>query len=238
MPEKVVIGNAELWHGDCREVLPLLAVHDLLLTDPPYGFGQGIVNVGECPAYADSYAWNDAPPDDDLIVLALQAAKQQIVCGGNYFPMLWAKPARGFIVWDKMQCSDKHADTELICTSFNRHAKLYRYCFSGNRYGWEGNIKGVGRASNRDHPTQKPAELMAAILRDYGQKVSTVLDPFMGSGSTGVACMQLGLAFTGIERERKYFDIACERISRAQAQGQLLPPEPTAVAVQQSLELP
>jgi hypothetical protein len=137
MAEKVVIGNAELWHGDCREVLPLLAVHDLLLTDPPYGFGQGIVNVGECPAYADSYAWNDAPPDDDLIVLALQAAKQQIVCGGNYFPMLWAKPARGFIVWDKMQCSDKHADAELIWTSFDRNAKLYRYCFSGNRYGWE-----------------------------------------------------------------------------------------------------
>ena len=66
----------------------------------------------------------------------------------------------------------------------------------------------------------------------------TVLDPFMGSGTTGVACAQLGKAFTGIERERKYFDIACERISRAQAQGQLLPPEPTAVAVQQTLELP
>ena len=235
MPEKVVIGNAELWHGDCREVLPLLAVHDLLLTDPPYGFGQGIVNVGECPAYADSYAWNDAPPDDDLIVLALQAAKQQIVCGGNYFPMLWAKPARGFIVWDKMQCSDKHADAELIWTSFDRNAKLYRYCFSGNRYGWEGNIKGVGRASNRDHPTQKPAELMAAILRDYGQKASTVLDPFMGSGSTGVACVHLGLAFTGIEREPKYFEIACERIRQAQAQGSLLDEEAAPVAEQQGM---
>ena len=235
MVEKVTIGRATLYLGDCREVLPLLAVHDLLLTDPPYGFGQGIVNVGECPAYADSYAWNDAPPDDDLIVLALQAAKQQIVCGGNYFPMLWAKPARGFIVWDKMQCSDKHADAELIWTSFDRNAKLYRYCFSGNRYGWEGNIKGVGRASNRDHPTQKPAELMAAILRDYGQKASTVLDPFMGSGSTGVACVHLGLAFTGIERERKYFDIACERIRQAQAQGSLLDEEAAPVAEQQGM---
>ena len=237
MAEKVVIGNAELWHGDCREVLPLLPVHDLLLTDPPYGFGQGIVNVGNCPAYAESYDWNDAPPDDDVIALALQGAKQQIVCGGNYFPMLWAAPARGFIVWDKMQCSDKHADTELIWTSFDRNAKLYRYCFSGNRYGWEGNIKGVGRASNREHPTQKPSELMAAILRDYGQNAAAVLDPFMGSGTTGVACAQLGKAFTGIERERKYFDIACERIRRAQAQGSLLHLDSTPGAVQQVMEL-
>ena len=65
-----------------------------------------------------------------------------------------------------------------------------------------------------------------------------ILDPYMGSGSTGIACHTIGRAFVGIERERKYFDVACERISRAQAQGQLLPPEPTAVAVQQSLELP
>ena len=66
----------------------------------------------------------------------------------------------------------------------------------------------------------------------------TVLDPFMGSGTTGVAAVEQGRRFIGIERERRYFDIACERIARAQAQGQLLPPEPAAVAVQQSLELP
>ena len=70
---------------------------------------------------------------------------------------------------------------------------------------------------------------------DQAGRPATVLDPFMGSGSTGVACVQLGLAFTGVERERKYFDAACERISRAQAQGQLLPPEQKPAAVQEAL---
>ena len=84
------------------------------------------------------------------------------------------------------------------------------------------------------HPTQKPVPLMAWCLEQAGRP-ATVLDPFMGSGSTGVACVQLGLAFTGIERERKYFDIACERISRAQAQGTLLPPEPPRECVQEGL---
>ena len=74
------------------------------------------------------------------------------------------------------------------------------------------------------HPTQKPEALMQWCLSLAGD-AQTVLDPFMGSGTTGVACAQLGKAFTGIERERKYFDIACERIARAQAQGTLLPPE-------------
>ena len=87
---------------------------------------------------------------------------------------------------------------------------------------------------DRDHPTQKPVRLLLwCIAKAPGAQ--TVLDPFMGSGSTGVACAQLGKAFTGIERERKYFDIACERIARAQAQGQLLPPEAKPAAVQEAL---
>ena len=84
------------------------------------------------------------------------------------------------------------------------------------------------------HPTQKPVQVMAWCL-DFAADAQTVLDPFMGSGTTGVACAQLGKAFTGIERERKYFDIACERISRAQAQGTLLPPEEPRQPVQEGL---
>ena len=87
---------------------------------------------------------------------------------------------------------------------------------------------------NKEHPSQKPLRLMLWCI-DQAGRPGVVLDPFMGSGTTGVACAQLGKAFTGIERERKYFDIACERISRAQAQGTLLPPEETRQPVQEGL---
>jgi len=70
---------------------------------------------------------------------------------------------------------------------------------------------------------------------NFAPDSETVCDPFMGSGTTGVACAMLGRAFTGVERERRYFDIACERISRAHAQGQLLPPELPALPEQQGM---
>ena len=89
-------------------------------------------------------------------------------------------------------------------------------------------------AVERAHPTQKPLRVMAWSL-SFAPDAQTVCDPFMGSGTTGVACAQLGKAFTGIERERRYFDIACERIARAQAQGTLLPPEPPRECVQAGL---
>ena len=91
--------------------------------------------------------------------------------------------------------------------------------------------------SNHGHPTEKPVPLMWHIVRLSVRPGGHAVDPFMGSGTTGVACVQLGRKFTGIERERKYFDIACERIARAQAQGQLLPPEPVAAPEQQTIEL-
>ena len=84
-----------------------------------------------------------------------------------------------------------------------------------------------------EHPTQKPLALMARLMLKL--RAALILDPFMGSGSTGVCAVQLGRQFIGIERERKYFDIACERIARAQAQGTLLPPEELRQPVQEGL---
>jgi DNA modification methylase len=87
----------------------------------------------------------------------------------------------------------------------------------------------------RYHPTQKPLQVMVWAI-GLAPTSTSVLDPFMGSGTTGVACTQLGRAFTGIEREHKYFDIACERIARAQAQGQMFPAEPAKPQVQMVIE--
>jgi DNA modification methylase len=227
MPEKVVIGNAELWHGDCREVLPLLPKHDLLLTDPPYGIGRD----GKPPSTSshgghkgyEFMGWDADAPPGWLFGLMHEKAEHLIVWGANYYPQ-HLRPSMGWLVWDKGQRISQ-SDCELAYSTLDK--ALRSITLNRAAIAQDGAV----------HPTQKPVQVMAWCL-DFADKAATVLDPFMGSGTTGVACAQLGKAFTGIERERKYFDIACRRIEQAQAQGQLLPPEPTAVAVQQSLELP
>ena len=225
MAEKVVIGSAELWHGDCREVLPMLPKHDLLLTDPPYGIdaakGKAHSSIRDNDAW-ERQEWDKARPAAWLFGLMRERGDTVMIWGGNYFAdMLPAKS--GWLVWRKPQAETGFslADVELCWTSLDFAARTLTH----------------QRRDGNEHPTQKPVAVMAWSM-SFAPKAQTVLDPFMGSGTTGVACAARGLAFTGIERERKYFDIACERISRAQTQGQLMPPEPTAVAVQQSLELP
>ena len=139
------------------------------------------------------------------------ASDDAIVWGGNYFADM-LPPTSGWLVWDKGQRINQ-SDGELAWTSLQ---SALRIC-TMNRV--ELLLDGT------DHPTQKPLRLMVWCLNQL-RDAQTILDPFMGSGTTGVACVQLGRKFTGIERERKYFDIAVERIKRAQAQGQLIPHEP------------
>ena len=208
MTEKVIIGNAELWHGDCREVLPLLAVHDLLLTDPPYGLEHVLKGGTWGKQYeAEEYSWDKEPPNIDA---ALAKAKTQIVWGGNYFGL---PPTRCFLVFDKTIRGMTFADCEMAWSNLDANARVFSY-----------QVPRGFLAGERFHPTQKPVPVMAWCIQ-FAPDAQTVLDPFMGSGTTGVACVQLGRTFTGIERERKYFDIACERIARAQAQGRMFPDE-------------
>ena len=214
MAEKVVIGNAELWHGDCREVLPLLPAHDLLLTDPPYGIGRD----GKPPSTSshgghkgyEFMGWDADAPPAWLFGLMHEKAENLIIWGANYYPQ-HLRPSMGWLVWDKGQRISQ-SDCELAYSTLDK--ALRSMTLNRAAIAQDGAV----------HPTQKPVQVMAWCI-DFAAGAQTVLDPFMGSGTTGVACAQLGKDFTGIERERKYFDIACERISRAQAQGTLLPPE-------------
>ena len=215
MAEKVVIGNAELWHGDCREVLPLLPAHDLLLTDPPYGIGRD----GKPPSTSSHgghkgykfMGWDADAPPAWLFGLMHEKAANLIIWGANYYPQ-HLRPSMGWLVWDKGQRISQ-SDCELAYSTLDK--ALRSMTLNRAAIAQDGAV----------HPTQKPVQVMAWCL-NFAADAQTVLDPFMGSGTTGVACAQLGKSFTGIEREREYFDIACERIARAQAQGQLLPPEP------------
>lgn len=131
-------------------------------------------------------------------------------------------PARCFLIWDKQNDGRDFADCELARTNIDAVARIFRK-------------RPMNMDGGKEHPTQKPIDLMTWCI-DKVAHALTVCDPFMGSGSTGVACAMLGRAFTGVERERRYFDIACERIARAQAQGALFEPETKTVEVQHGLE--
>ena len=199
----VQIGDATLYHGDCLEILPTLDKVDAVVTDPPYGLGSRMDGgAGEWSKH-----WRKAPEWDKCLAQGVEALPQTalaIIWGGNYYEL---PPTRGWLIWDKMQDhSSGHA--ELAWTNIDIPIRLFRYARA--QLASEGKV----------HPTQKPLPLMEWCI-SWLQASQSILDPYMGSGTTGVACANLGRKFIGIEIERKYFDIACERIEAAYAQGRL-----------------
>ena len=207
-PEKVIIGNAELWHGDCREILPMLPKVDAVITDPPYGIGA---TAKRC-AGPFSRTWTketwDAEPCEEGIFLALECASVCVVWGGNYYAL---PPSRCWLIWDKCQPEEWYstAHAEMAWTNMDKNTRIWRMSQ------W----RAYGRM-DKVHPTQKPLDLMEWCIK-HANNPASVLDPFMGSASTGVACMNLGRRFIGIELERRYFDIACRRIEDAQRQQRM-----------------
>ena len=181
-----IIGNCHLYLGDCREILPTLPKVDAVITDPPYGIGAD-VGAGKS---ADKWAadtgdarWDLAPPDDDLMALVLAAGRQAIIWGGNYFGLL---PLPWWLVWDKETAGvTTFADCELAWTNLTSAVRLKRYLWSGPYM----RVK-----EDRVHPTQKPLPVMEWCAERV-PKAQTILDPFMGSGTTGVACANMGKTF-------------------------------------------
>jgi site-specific DNA-methyltransferase (adenine-specific) len=207
---KVEIGNATLYLGDCMDILPTLDKVDAVITDPPYGLGTKLSggSWGATQNNKEVLDWDNKPVDNLAMTAVIGLGRVAVVWGGNYYSL---PPSRGWLSWQKIDSPPSMADFELAWTSMNKNSKLFS-CANGGliRHG---------------HPTQKPESLMRFCIHYCGE-VSTILDPFMGSGTTGVAAIQLGRKFIGIEREPKYFDIACQRIEQAVAQGQLFAPEP------------
>lgn len=204
------IGNARLYLGDCLEILPTLPKVDAVITDPPYGIGkdgQAETTGGHGGRKAHEFmGWDARRPDKRAFDLMLAAADKHVIWGGNYFADL-LPPTGKWFVWDKGQRINQ-SDGELAWTHENG---ALRIC-TMNRV--ELLMDGT------DHPTQKPVRLMTWCI-DQIKAGELILDPFMGSGTTGVACMNLGRKFIGIEIEPKYFDIACRRIEDAQRQERL-----------------
>jgi len=223
---KVVIGDATLYLGDCLDVLPTLGKVDAVITDPPYGIGADKGKKGSIPfkggkpvemAWHPDNTWDKCRPADDLIRLCVASGSVAVMWGGNYFADLL--PAMGrWLWWDKCQTMPSYGDGELAWTNLPQTTPK-KFTLANNKI--------FADRVERHHPTQKPIELMAWCVEMATKERETILDPFMGSGTTGVAAIQLGRKFIGIEREPKYFDIACRRIEQAVAQGQLFAPEQT-----------
>ncbi len=223
----VIIGNATLYLGDALEILPTLGKVDAVITDPPYGIGRdrgmgggGTDASGKYARKPKVYAgvWDRERPTFGLMRMVAKAGDQAIVWGGNYFAD--ALPLGGrWLFWDKLNSMPSYSDGEMAWTTLPGDAvKKFTLCNNG--------LASL-RDGERVHPTQKPVALMQWCIEQAGLPKRT-LDPFMGSGSTGVAAIRLGLAFIGIERDPGYFEIACRRIEEAQKQAALFPHEEAA----------
>ena len=200
-----------LYHGDCLEILPDLGEVGSVVTDPPYGIerfkkGFGTTRFKGHGAEKKGIEWDKRPDQQDLNLL-IELSQEQIIWGANNFTL---PESEYFLVWDKMQTVDNFASAELAYTNIKQPAKVFRY--SIHQHNQDEKVKA--------HPTQKPVRLMEWCL-SFLKAEGIVLDPYMGSGTTGVACANMSRKFIGIEIDKGYFDKACERIDAAYAQGRL-----------------
>jgi site-specific DNA-methyltransferase (adenine-specific) len=213
------IGHHELWLGDCREILPTLGRVDAVVTDPPYGIGHqhtGTSSRGNYRGPVDRIRNNEAVtgdgvPFDPSFLLDFDNV---LMWGADHYR--WRLPEHGrFLAWNKIgavESYDTFSDVEFAWHSQGRASRIFTFEWKGLMCRKVGENNGI-----REHPTQKPIALMRWCIEQVGD-AATILDPFMGSGTTGVACVKLGRKFIGIEIEPKYFDIACRRIEEAMRQ--------------------
>jgi site-specific DNA-methyltransferase (adenine-specific)/modification methylase len=206
---KEIIGDATLYLGDCREILPTLPHVDAVITDPPYGISANKQTLGKGKKQFERGSdWDSAAPD-----LSICLAAANLVCfwGGNYFADQ-LPVSNDWLIWHKVNDGRSFSECEMAWTNFGRQTRHLSHHWSGEE---------------KMHPTQKPLQVMLWTIEQAGTPDS-ILDPFLGSGTTGVAAARLGRSFIGIEREPKYFEIACRRIEDAQRQESLFEPAPKA----------
>jgi site-specific DNA-methyltransferase (adenine-specific) len=222
---KEIIGDCTLYLGDCRDVLPTLGKVDAVVTDPPYGmeFRSNYRTVRHSAIANDAEEW------PLTLATAIDVAHSKYVfC--RWDDLQRVRKPKSMVTWVKNNWSMGDLNHE--------HARQTEvalfYPGEGHHFptGRPTDVIEVGRTGNNFHPTEKPVDLMSAIVRWTS---GFVLDPFMGSGTTGVACVKLGRKFIGIELDESYFNIACERIRKAYAQPDMFISSPTPKATQETM---
>ena len=194
--------------GDCMDILPGIGRVDSVVTDPPYGISskwKGGFSSKHGWAKSKTEAtfrneWDRETPSINTFDLIRSISKTQIIWGGNYFDL---PPSRCWLVWNKPERGFTLAEAELAWTNIDSVIRVI-----------DANRSDVGRL----HPTQKPVSVMQFSIE---KTKGIVCDPFMGSGTTGVACVKMGRSFIGIERDPTYFDMSCRRIADALARPEL-----------------
>ena len=234
--DRVVIGNATLYHGDCLEILPKLGKVGAVITDPPYGINTKSDGSGKLSP------WGDLVNSAHWYAAWMREARSHLRADGALWTCLnWrsmvtfqkascdlAWPIDSLMVWDKRWIGP--GGVRGLRPSYELVALFGMPDFAIEDRGLaDVQAFPVGSWKPNGHPAEKPIALMDFLV---SVTPGAVLDPFLGSGTTGVAAVVAGREFIGIEMDRRWFDLACERISRAQAQGTLLPPEPVASPVQ------
>jgi site-specific DNA-methyltransferase (adenine-specific) len=206
----------KIYCADCLELMQEIPDKsiDLLLTDPPYGIkrDKGFEGFGGFGGFGTPIArrryeeddWDSERPTKEIFNGIIRISKNAIIFGGNFFTDLLPQ-SNHWLVWDKLNTMPTFGDCELAWTNFPRNSvKKYELQYNGL----------LGKESERFHPTQKPLKLMEWCLKNYSKEGDLVLDPFLGSGTTAVACKRLGRNFIGIEKEQKYVEIALKRLEK------------------------
>ena len=202
------MSNIQLMLGDCLELMKALPAGsvDAVITDPPYGLGAKMQG-GTWGAKNKAMMQWDAEARDEFVTPLLKVAPIVVIWGGNYYEL---PPSRGWLSWYKPDAPPTMGHFELAWTNIDRTAQQIRYSIAATN------------PERSGHPTQKPIAVMKWCMDKVGVPVgATVLDPFMGSGTTGVACVQTGRNFIGIELDPSYYAIAQRRIAEAQMQPAL-----------------
>jgi DNA modification methylase len=198
-----------IYCGDNRALLPLMPDCDLLLTDPPYGIGadknlRANKRHGRAATASRDYghgAWDSSTPDKWVIEMAMSKCRSHIIWGGNYFGM---PAAKCWLVWDKENGNNGYADCELAWTNLDMAVRRIKYRWAGMLQ------ENMAEKEVRWHPTQKPAPVMEWCLGHT--EATSVLDPWMGSGTTLIAARNRGIKAVGIEINETYCQAAVERL--------------------------
>lgn len=196
----------KIYQGDCLELMKQIPDKsiDLVLTDPPYGIKADKMQMGSGNHQWDKTvsSWDNFIPSKEYFDEMFRVSKNQIIWGGNYFTEI-LKPSVDWLVWDKLNPNMSFSEAEFAWVRQGKRIRIFKF---------------YSASQKKQHPTQKPIQLFKWCIDKFSKENDIILDPFIGSGTTAIACLKTNRNFIGMELEPKYVDIANKRIAEFKQQ--------------------